>query len=207
MAGDVSANKHKTSWDSAMKNTQPKWIRKILGGTGIALALFWGFAEGTFFFIVPDLIISFVAIFDIKKSLRHIIAVLIGSLLAGTLMYYSAASNFKEMTSAVLKVPFVTDKMNEQVKKDFEKYGCWALCVGPTSGIPYKLYAINAPKYISFSSFAIITIPARIERLILTWFMFSVLGIVLNRRRKNKTLTGTIIFAVYWIAVYIIYWS
>ena len=185
-----------------MKNIFPAWIEKLLGKPGIILAFIWGFAEGTLFFVVPDLIISFVALFNIKKSLKHI-----GSLLAGALMFFFAVNNPEKAVNAVLKVPFVTEKMNEQVINDFEKFGCWALCVGPTSGIPYKLYAVNAPKYISFPTFLFTTIPSRLERFIVTWLIFSGLGFALNRRPKYKVKAGVIIYAIYWIIVYGIYWS
>jgi hypothetical protein len=48
-----------------------------------------------------------------------------------------------------------------------EKSGVLAVLLGPTLGIPYKIYAAHAHLNISFLSFLLISIPARMVRFVL----------------------------------------
>src|SRR5438477_284572 len=66
----------------------------LLGIPGMALALVWGFAEGSFFFIVPDVVISLTALFSIKRSLQQMGLVVIGSLLAGILLFQWSQADY-----------------------------------------------------------------------------------------------------------------
>lgn len=47
----------------------------------------WGIAEGTLFFIVPDVILSWASSSGARSGLRTLCAIVAGSLMAGVLMY------------------------------------------------------------------------------------------------------------------------
>lgn len=183
----------------------PNWVKKLLGQPGIILALIWGIAEGSFFFIVPDMIISLAALFDAKKSFAHLCAVIVGAIVAGTMLFAWATADSKKAIDTILKVPFVSTQMYEKVNVDYKKHGVWALCLGPTSGIPYKLYSVIAPEYVSYPAFILVSIPARLERLIITWAMFSGLGLILNRWGKYKFSIGIGLYIIYWATIYHLY--
>jgi membrane protein YqaA with SNARE-associated domain len=54
----------------------------------IILASFaWGLAESTFFFFVPDVVLTFSALRNYRMALRAAVAALAGALIGGTLMY------------------------------------------------------------------------------------------------------------------------
>src|SRR5436190_22833846 len=53
----------------------------------LTLALAWGLAEATFFFIVPDVLLTLIACRTIKPALKATVAALIGALAGGTIMY------------------------------------------------------------------------------------------------------------------------
>ena len=57
------------------------------------LALLWGLAEATFFFIVPDVFLSLVAILGGWRTWRHIVAAIFGALLGGALLFQWAKVN------------------------------------------------------------------------------------------------------------------
>jgi len=178
----------------------------LLGWPGVAAAFVWGLAEGCFFFLVPDILITLAAIFSPRRSLAHLAAVVIGSLIAGSSMYAWAASHPANARAAVGKVPFVNASMFGTVAADLKRDGAWGLCRGPVSGIPYKVYAVEAPTYVPFGAFLLVSVPARLERLLVTWILFAAGGTVaqFSRRSRRWLIAG---HAIYWTAVYAYYWK
>jgi hypothetical protein len=172
-----------------------------------AAAVAWGAAEGSLFFVVPDILITLSAGVSPRRGLRHLAFVIVGSFLAGIAMFLWGARAPEDARRMVESVPFVQPSMFERVERDFEKAGVWALCLGPTSGIPYKVYAVTAPRYTSLGAFAAVSIPARAERLLITWAQFAVLGWLLRKFTKNPMRWLVVLHAVYWFVVYALYWG
>lgn len=179
----------------------------ILRGPGLGLGLLWGFAEGTLFFIIPDLVITFTALFSFKQSLKQLAVVLAGSLLGGWILFSLAARDYPAARKAVDGVPFVSERMFEATRSDYETSGVWALCKGPLSGIPYKVYAVEAPGHASLLSFLLVSIPGRLERLAITWVLFAGVGLALRKRIARFPGWAVLGYGLYWIAVYAYYWS
>src|ERR1035437_6694807 len=48
--------------EAGASGPQPQWLDRLDGMPGVALAFLWGLAEGTFFFVVPDVVISLAAL-------------------------------------------------------------------------------------------------------------------------------------------------
>lgn len=170
-------------------------------------ALLWGFAEGTLFFLVPDIFLTATALFSVRRSLLQMGAVVVGSLAAGALMFGIAANNPAAARNAVLQVPFIGQPMLDKVDRDFQNAGVWALCKGPLSGVPYKVYAVKAPPYCPWWLFLLVSIPARLERLVITWVMFSCVGILLRKNGWFQPIHALAGHALYWIGIYTYYWS
>ena len=103
-------------------------------------------------------------------------------------------------------VPFVRDVMFSKVQQDFDSYGAKTLLVGPTQGIPYKVYAVEAPGQCAMLAFLLVSIPARLERLMLSWILFSAVGFGL-RKLRSLPAVAVMFHAGYWIIVYVYYWS
>ncbi|MEO8377123.1 MAG: hypothetical protein ABI579_05570 [Candidatus Sumerlaeota bacterium] len=182
-------------------------IATLTGKAGIWLAFAWGFAEGTLFFLIPDIIITFAALFAPKKSVWHLSAVLVGSLIGGSIMYCWGVQNLIGAKRAVDAVPFVPSPMLDKVDGDYSENGVIAMLHGPASGIPYKVYAILAPHHqIGFPKFLLMSIPARLERLVITWLLFGAFGLAFRKLWESKPVVGISIHAIYWIAIYTFYW-
>lgn len=185
-------------------NSIPSWAEWLAGGPGIALALSWGFAEGTLFFLLPDLLLSLVAIFRPRRALLHILAIVAGALLAGGVMF-TWSMHSPGARTAVARVPFVSAAMFEHADRDFRRFGLWAASKGPLSGIPYKVYAVEAPVHSALWPFLLVSVPARLWRLLLVWAGFAATGMLLRRWQRLGLAPG--LHAGFWILVYAVYWS
>jgi len=179
----------------------------LLAPRGVVLSFVWGFAEATLFFVVPDVLLSLVSIFSVKRVWVHIAAAIAGAAVGGAVMFSWAQTNPDSAIATVRKVPFVTDQMFIHVDAGFQKSGMLAVYVGPMTGTPYKIYAVAAPKFVSFASFVLATIPARGWRFILVSLLSAACAGVL-RKYWNKNLRQLIRFyALAWTAFYILYWT
>lgn len=179
----------------------------LLGSGGVALSFFWGLAEATLFFIVPDVLLSLVSIFSLRRVWRHIAAAIAGAVAGGALMFFWAQTNPDSARGAVEKVPFVTEAMFAHVDAGFRKSGMLALYRGPMTGTPYKIYALAAPKFASFASFVLATIPARGWRFILV-SLFSAACAGVLRVRWNRSLGQLARWhALAWTVFYVFYWT
>ncbi len=186
---------------------RPRWVGGLLGRPGVAMAFVWGAAEGSVFFLVPDIIITLAALFSARESFRHLAAVTAGSVLAGLVMYQWADRDPMAARAVVARVPFVTPAMFETVARDLEAYGAWGLCKGPMSGIPYKVYAVEAPPRVGLTAFVAVSVPARLERLLLSWVLFASGGLLARPRTPRGRLLLLGAYAAYWVAVYAYYWG
>jgi hypothetical protein len=181
------------------------WQGRLLGAPGVAVAFLWGLAEGTFFFVVPDVLLSLAAMLGTRRALRHVAAAVAGAVVAGTLMYGWAADSLSAR-AAVERVPFVRPGMFVRVDASYAEHGAWALLRGPLSGIPYKVFAVQAPPHVPLPSFLLATVPARLERLLLVWLSFAGAGAALRRLQAGRRwMVG--LHAAFWASFYAYYWT
>lgn len=182
----------------------PTWANWMTRWQGTALALLWGFAEGTLFFILPDVPLSFVALFRPRRALLHMAAIVAGAVLAGAVMFTWSAHS-PAAREAVARVPAVSQAMFEQAERDWSEYGAWGAALGPVRGIPYKVYAVEGPAHSAVWPFLLVTLPARLWRLVVVWLGFAAAGAML--RKLNRPSLAVALHAVFWIVTYAIYWA
>ena len=109
-----------------------------------ALAALWGFAEATLFFIVPDVLLSWLGLRSQRSALVASAYALIGALLGGWLMYRWAVQDFAGIRAWVLSLPGVSPQLLELARQQLHDIGVLALFKGGFGGVPYKTYAIHA---------------------------------------------------------------
>ena len=108
-------------------------------------------------------------------------------------------------SAVVAHVPAVSSAMFEGAERDFRQYGIWGASLGPLRGIPYKVYAVEAPAHSALSPFLLVTIPARLWRLVIVWLGFAGTGALL--RRLGRAGLAPVLHAVFWIVTYATYWT
>jgi len=182
----------------------PSSLEWLTGGLGTALAFLWGFAEGTLFFILPDVVLSFTAMFRPRRALLHMAAIVAGAVLAGAVMFTWSAHG-TGARDAVARVPAISPAMFERAELDFNQYGIWSVSLGPLRGIPYKVYAVKAPAHSTLWPFLLATIPARLWRLVTVWLGFAGAGALL--RKLGRASLAPPLHAVFWVVTYIAYWT
>jgi len=191
----------------ATSGKTPSWPARITGTPGVFLAFAWGVAEGTLFFLVPDVLISLAAALDPRRALKHIAAAAFGAVLAGAIMYGWATRNPIAARWTVTRVPFVSMRMLTRVESQYRSYGIGAIFIAPLTGTPYKIYAVTAPSRVSEPAFLLATLPARAYRFFLVWALAGFAGTWL---RKSCRFTPAQILATHcsiWLVFYAIYWS
>jgi hypothetical protein len=195
---------------------EPVWVRRLLGKPGLVSAFLWGLAEGTLFFVVPDVIITLAAMFRPRRALLHAGAAVAGAVLAGALLYTWASASPDSARSAVDAVPFVESNAFVFASIDFYFDGARAVLYGPLRGIPYKVYAVTAPQYMGLTTFLLLTIPARLWRFLLTGLAFGVLGQILRTgwlpfvgdlRPLETPRLMLIVHLALWAVFYALYWG
>ncbi len=135
----------------------PAHFGEMLGG------LLWGFAEATFFFIVPDVFLTFMAVRKgWREGLKVAVAALVGALLGGLLMYtWGAGAKLKVIVPFLDVIPAISREMIMHTLAALKENGTVTLLTTAFCGVPYKIPA-------ALASHAGIALP--------TFFAMSVLG-------------------------------
>jgi len=171
------------------------------------LGFFWGLAEATLFFIVPDVLLTLVALFSFRRSARVLACILLSALAGGTVMFFFGATDPAQAKATVLQVPFVSPAMFARTQQAFQRDGAWALTKGPGNGIPYKVYGVQASQYSGLLLFLAVSLLARLERFALFWLVAGAIGLVSRKNIRRQPKVTMIVFAFIWILGYAWYWS
>jgi membrane protein YqaA with SNARE-associated domain len=171
------------------------------------LGFFWGLAEATLYFIVPDVLLTLLALFSFRRSMRALACILLGALGGGAIMFYLGARDPAQAKAVVLQVPFVSHAMLDKTQQSFQRDGIWALTKGPGNGIPYKVYGVQAGKYSSLLVFLLVSLLARLERFALFWLLAGAIGLVFRKNILRQPKVTVAIHACIWVLGYAWYWS
>lgn len=171
----------------------------------VVIGFIWGFAEATVFFIVPDVYVGFVALFNWKRGLWSAIAALLGAMLGGSLMYALAMNNPSGMNVFLTRIPLIDAALVNQVAVDMRNDGLITLLSGPLTGTPYKIYAAQAgSQSFPLLSLLFMTIPGRLERFLPVALLFGGLGNRFGSFRKTHTKLVVGGYILLWCAIYFV---
>ncbi len=165
------------------------------------IAGLWGFAEATFFFLVPDVWLSFLAIESFTLGVAGSLAALAGALNGGALMWMYGRRSPMNAFTFLMRIPGIGARLTTEVREQAARRGLMALFLGPARGIPYKIYAVqNGATSRSLVAFLLVSIPARYLRFIgavgAFWLAsrYLMAGLGLDMKR--------VVVALFWIAFY-----
>lgn len=170
------------------------------------LAFGWGFAEATFFFIVPDVLTTRVAVRGLRPALRACVFAWVGAMLGGLLIFGLARDT---ATAAVLRslferLPGVSSALIDSAALSLQADGLTALFTGALGGVPYKLFALAAAQNGSgWFEFALFSAAARFGRFAVTTFGAAALARVLCHKFQPGRLL--LVHAALWTVFYVWY--
>ena len=174
----------------------------------LVAAAAWGFAEATLFFIVPDVLLSWLAAFRPRPAWRALGACLAGALLGGTLMYGLAAGDPAGLRALLERVPAVGAALVAQTGAALQQdYGLQMLRAGFT-GVPYKILAVESgAQGHPLAAFLAWSVPARLSRWVLVVLLArAVAAFVRTRVAAPDRLLWTS-WAAGWGIVYAVYFA
>ncbi len=171
----------------------------------MALALLWGFAEATLFFVVPEVLISWISVDRLRQAIYASLLALVGAMAGGALMYWWGAVDLDRSLSTVERVPAISVEMLQEIDQSLLEHGSVAMIPGAFIGRPYKAYAVQAPRAnIGLLPFLGATIPARLVRFVLAALLTHGIARRLvhwSLAKKRTALTA------FWITFYAVFWS
>lgn len=167
----------------------------------------WGLSEATFFFIIPDVLLSYYALKNdnLKKIFLMNIVCITGAASGGAVIFMMSTVNHANVVDFMLSVPAIHTYMLDHVKAEMSANTFLALVTGPLFGVPYKLFASFAPLYTNVFIFILFSIPARLIRFIIVSLLAYLLSHKIFRYLSLKV--KTLIWLFVWVVVYTIYFS
>lgn len=107
-----------------------------------SVSFIWGFCEASFFFLVPDIWLSRIALTDFRQALKNTAVATIGAVLGGLVIYICGRTAFAETSGFLDMVPAISPTMIESTGTGITDDGLMtALLGGMAQGTPYKIYA------------------------------------------------------------------
>lgn len=173
----------------------------------IFAAFAWSFAEATVFFIVVDVLLTFVAVaLGLRIALRASLAAAIGAACGGMLMWRYGLVDPTAATALLAAVPFVSPEMIAKGMAGMAEAN-WPLAMlhGSVTGIPYKVYAVAAGKEgLTALLFFSVTIPVRLARFAVATSLVAAISALLGRRFDLRR--RLMLMATFWLLFYGEFW-
>ena len=170
------------------------------------LSTLWGAAEATFFFIVPDVLLSWVAISNLRVALRACLWAVAGSLVGGAGIWWIGNTDPDLLRPVFEAIPAISPAMIDRVREQLLDYGAAALFIGPTIGTPYKIYALEAAGAgVGLIVFAVTSVPARLLRFAAVTLLAAYVGRLLRRHLELRTIYA--LHIILWVGFYSWYFS
>jgi hypothetical protein len=141
-----------------LKTTNPAYARfsdHVRSPWSLVIGFLWGLAEATAFFIVPDVYLGLVALFNWKRGLWAMAAAVVGALVGGSVMYSLAMKDLSAVNLFLTRIPLIDAGMVADIANKMQADGLITMVNGPLRGVPYKIYAVQAVDNLCVSDFPI----------------------------------------------------
>jgi hypothetical protein len=171
-------------------------------------AFVWGIAEATLFFIVPDVLLSYIGLKrGVKDAARASVIAALGAAVGGAIMYTWSQHDPAAARAAVLAVPAISEDMVARATDAMRGDWFGATMLGPLSSTPFKVYAILALNAggATLPMFALAAIAARLPRFLIVSIGVALIGQGLRRWLSERQLLWLLIGA--WVLFYAVFFA
>ena len=114
-------------------------------GRANIIASLWGFAEATLFFIVPDVLLSWLALRSPKSGLIACLFALLGALIGGSAMWLWGRNDPDSARAIFELLPAMGGNSIASVQIQLADSGIAALFRGPLGGLPTRFTLWRPP--------------------------------------------------------------
>lgn len=172
-----------------------------------ACAALWGVAEATLFFIVPDVLITFAVVrLGLRRGSMLAVVAAASAALAGIGMWAWGHADPASARHAMLLVPAIGPDLLARAARELAQGWPFHLVTGAMTGVPYKLYAVEAgARGLDPVLFIPMSFVARLTRFALTAAAMAFGRAVLLRLNRPKLVTPA--WALAWFATYAFYFT
>ena len=171
-------------------------------------AFIWGVAEATVFFIVPDVLLSYVGVkHGVKATVSASFIAALGAVVGGVIMYLWSTRDPASAREAVLAVPAIGEAMFARAADAMRDDWFFATVLGPLSSTPYKVFAVLAPHTdgAGLPEFALASVAARLPRFLIVSIGVALIGRGLSRWLSPRQLLWVLAGA--WLLFYAVFFA
>ena len=189
---------------------QPERIRRIARDERLAAhaGFWWGLAEGLFFFIVPDVYISFATLFALRAGAVTWLWSIAGSVTAVPIIYLLMALPGIDYLAFLDRIPGISGALIDRVGQSVASAGLPYTFFLAAGGVPLKLYAASAFSLgLPLGAVIVWTIFARIVRIAPTYAVAGFIRLLFGRRIDQRPRVWAAGWSLFWIAFYVFYFS
>jgi hypothetical protein len=187
--------------------TEARW-RDLAGDERLArrAGFWWGLAEGLFFFIVPDVYISYATLFAPRAGAISWIASIAGSLLAVVLIQLLEAELGRGYIDFLGIIPGISELMIEGVRRRVAAQGLSYSPFLVLTGVPLKVYAgVAFSVGVSFGGVLLWTVFARIVRIAPSFAGAALVRLLFRGSIDARPAVWCALLAAFWFLFYIYY--
>jgi len=166
----------------------------------------WGFAEGCFFFIVPDVYVSFAALFSLRAGLVAWAASIIGSLAGVVTVYVLMVVLGIDYVRFLDVVPGISAGMLFRVSAELSARGLPYTPLLILGGVPLKVYA-GIAFFLGLGLVPVLlwTVFARIVRIAPVFGVTAAVRLVFRRSVDARPAFWTAVLGAVWFGFYVFY--
>ena len=107
-----------------------------------AISFLWGFSEALFFFFVPDIWLTKLALTNLKDALINSLYALLGALCGGTILYVLGSFIFDTILHFLTHIPAISQNMVDTAGAQMQDNNpAKAIMKAGFTGVPFKIYA------------------------------------------------------------------
>lgn len=173
-----------------------------------ALAFAWGALEATVFFIVPDVLLSWIGLRRTKLALGAALAATAGAVLGGTVMYALGQRSPDTSRDLLVAVPGIDAGLVESARAQLDRHGPSAIFLGVAFGRPFKIYAVESGAAgRSLAPFLAVSALARALRFVASALLARLATLALARWTRRRPWIETTLWAGFWLGFYAFYFA
>jgi len=183
-------------------------IKRLARDERLALhaGFWWGLAEGLFFFIVPDVYVSFATLFSPRAGAMAWLSSIAGSAAAIPIIRLLTATPGLDYLAFLESIPGISGPLIERVGASLAAEGLPYTPLLVLGGVPLKVYgALAFSLDLSLGSVLLWTLFARIVRIAPTFVGVVAIRMLFSRRIEVHAIAWCGLLGLFWLAFYIFY--